>query len=671
MKKTFLILLVLLCVAAVGMASVSAASDDIASDDDAIQSTIDNDAIEEIISDVTDDSISSLDEGIDDTISAPTDDVDETDVKSVDDAPLAEASTIYVSKTGDDSNDGSSEANAVATIAKGYELAGDGSTINIGAGTYDQSSSITVDKSVTFNGAEGAIINKQTASTFSISYDTPNTAVITIKGLTFTSSDVASSNPMITVLGPADVRVTDCTFRDCSGGKYGLIRFQSDSIGTIDNCVFKDLNGTTGGNNNYINILGNSVVTVKNSNFTNIGSGTYLRAIIYLNAGTATGYVNDCIFDGVSGNTMGVVDNRGTMTISGCTFTNMDLMYSNCKGIIYGSTTTASGSTTVSSCSFYNNKATYDIWVSAAPTTVENCAFILDEGQYAIGNNKQAAMTVNYNFYGTNDNPSALLDNVTTSNWVIMSASPSADTVATGDSITISADFSKYTDGTTTGDVTGTMAKVPVKFTNADDTKGALADEIVYEDNKAIVTYTGVAEGDDTVTVTAASVSTTIPITVTGGSAPAGNVIYVKPDGNDENDGLSEATAVKTIARAVAIVNAAEGDQFTINIANGEYAEGAIDIPEAKSISFIGAEKDMVTIVSTATGNAKYFFSKNTGASNFVFKNLVLTGLNSGGSSLGIKVGGEGTVDIIDCTFKDIVAKAAIQTYTTGDVNIK
>ena len=127
---------------------------------------------------------------------------------------------------------------------------------------------------------------------------------------------------------------------------------------------------------------------------------------------------------------------------------------------------------------------------------------------------------------------SALLDNVTASNWVIMSASASADTVATDDSITITADFSKYTDGTTTGDVTGTMAEVPVKFTNADDTKGSLANEILYQDNKAIVTYTGIAEGADTITVTAASVSTTIPITVIGGSAPSGNVIYVKPDGN-------------------------------------------------------------------------------------------------------------------------------------------
>ena len=156
MKKTFLILLVLLCVAAVGIASASAAGDDIASDD-AIQSSIDDNSIEEIISDETEESIS-------DSVA---EDIDDSDVKSLGANNLGDGTTIYVSKTGDDSNDGSSEENAVATIAKGYELAGDGSTINIGAGTYDQSSSISIEKSVTFNGADGTIINRAgTAAVF-------------------------------------------------------------------------------------------------------------------------------------------------------------------------------------------------------------------------------------------------------------------------------------------------------------------------------------------------------------------------------------------------------------------------------------------------------------------------------------------------------------------------
>ena len=110
MKRTFLILLVLFCVATMAVSSVSAASDDMTASDFA---AIDDNAINEVSLE-TEDSIS-------DSIQAGVDDSDE---KSLEPAPLKDgASTIYVSKTGDDSNDGLSEENAVATIAKGYELA--------------------------------------------------------------------------------------------------------------------------------------------------------------------------------------------------------------------------------------------------------------------------------------------------------------------------------------------------------------------------------------------------------------------------------------------------------------------------------------------------------------------------------------------------------------------
>ena len=666
MKKTFLILLVLLCVASIGLASVSAASDDIGLDDsDSVQLSIDDNTVEEVISEESD--------SISDSSQIDSDNT-KIDEKSLDDSPLKEGGTnIYVSTTGDDSNDGLSEENAVATIAKAYELSSDGSTINIAAGTYEQSSSITLDKSITFNGADGTTITRTgSANVFTYSGDDEKT--FTLNNLIFTAP-AKQNNPIINIGGAGVLLMNNCKLTDAfPGNSNGAIKLFYNAKATLDGCEFYGLNGSSSSGAPYLAISGNSIVDVKNSIFHDIviPSGSFLRAVIYVNAATATGTVSNCSFYNISGNTMGIIENKaGELTVSDCSFADNDLTASNCKGLIYVSQTSAQGNTRVVRNSFHDNNAAYAIWISAAPTTVEYNAFDLASGQYAIGNNRNAEVIVNYNFFGSNDNPSAVLDNVTASNWVIMSASASADTVATDDSITITADYSKYTDGTNTGDVTGTMAEVPVKFANADNTKGALADEVVYQDNKAIVTYTGIAEGEDTVTVTAASVSTTIPITVVGGSGPSGNTIYVKPDGNDENDGLTEATALKTIAKAVAIVNAAEGDQFTINIANGEYSEGPIDIPTDKSISFIGAEKDKVTIVSNATGNSKYFFSKNTGASNFVFKNLVLTGLNSGSSSLGIKVGGEGTVDIIDCTFKDIVVKAAVQTYTTGDVNIK
>ena len=210
------------------VASVSAASDDMTASDLA---AIDDNAINEVSLE-TEDSIS-------DSIQA---DVDDSDDKSLESAPLKEgASTIYVSKTGDDSNDGLSEENAVATIAKAYELAGDGSTINIGAGTYDQSSSITLDKSITFNGAEGAIINRAgTAAVFM--YSGGDAKTFTLNNLIL-KAPVAQSNPMINIGGAGILIVNNCKMTDNVPGKNGAIKLYGDlTKATFDNCEFYDMN---------------------------------------------------------------------------------------------------------------------------------------------------------------------------------------------------------------------------------------------------------------------------------------------------------------------------------------------------------------------------------------------------------------------------------------------
>jgi hypothetical protein len=54
-------------------------------------------------------------------------------------APLSiSAATLYVATTGDDANDGLSEANAVRTIQHAYNIAGDGDTVMVADGTYNE-----------------------------------------------------------------------------------------------------------------------------------------------------------------------------------------------------------------------------------------------------------------------------------------------------------------------------------------------------------------------------------------------------------------------------------------------------------------------------------------------------------------------------------------------------
>ena len=245
------------------VASVSAASDDMTASDLA---AIDDNAINEVSLE-TEDSIS-------DSIQA---DVDDSDDKSLESAPLKEgASTIYVSKTGDDSNDGLSEENAVATIAKAYELAGDGSTINIGAGTYEQSSSITLDKSITFNGADGTTITRTgTANVFTYSEDDAKT--FTLNNLIFTAP-TKQNNPIINIGGEGVLLMNNCKLTDAvPGNGNGAIKLFYNAKATLDGCEFYGLVGTSSGAAPYLAISGNSVVDVKNSVFHDIAipDGSY------------------------------------------------------------------------------------------------------------------------------------------------------------------------------------------------------------------------------------------------------------------------------------------------------------------------------------------------------------------------------------------------------------
>ncbi|SFL32037.1 Right handed beta helix region [Methanobrevibacter olleyae] len=629
MKKTLLIFLVLLSLVSIAIASVSAAGDDITSDgSDTIQLSMDDNNIEKVISRENDNSIS-------DSIQS---DVDsrKTNDKSIGESPLKDGeTTIYVSNdNGDDSKDGLSEENAVATIAHAVEIAGDGSTINIANGTYNQASSITFDKSLTFIGVDGTIINRTgTESVFT--YIGEDIKTFTFNNLIFTSPN-KENRPIINIAGAGVLKLNSCKLTDAvPGNGNGAIKLYNDAKATLDSCEFYSLNGTSSSGAPYLAISGNSVVEVKNSIFHNIiiADGSFLRAIIYVNTNTATASVSNCKFYNISGNTMGIVENKaGTLTVSNSSFENITLNGGNCKGIIYVSETTAVGNTLVSGNSFSDNNADYSIWISASPTTVEYNAFDVANGQYAIGNNKNAELTVNYNYFGTNDNPSALLDNVTSPNWVIISANASSDSVATGEDITITADFSKYTDGTITSDLTGPMAEVPVKFTNSDSTKGILS-EITYDKNKAIVTYTGANEGNDSITVTAASVSTTIPITVTSGGSFTGP-IYVAKDGDDENEG-SEDAPVASIKKAIELASLLDG-LVKIIIKEGTYTENNINISDDLEISTVG------DVIWDANGlQAFKMHSGNVNISNIRFIN----GNQSTSGSLFLVDGGSLSMD--------------------------
>ena len=142
------------------------------------------------------------------------------------------------------------------------------------------------------------------------------------------------------------------------------------------------------------------------------------------------------------------------------------------------------------------------------------------------------------------------------------------------------------------------------------------------------------------------------------GDSPSGEV-WVATTGSDDNDG-SQASPVASVSKAVDLAQRGS----TIHIKEGTYNQGKIGLN--KSLSFVGEGNVILS------SNGANVFECLENDCTLEFTNLVFTGVSSAsGSSCGLKVGGNGNLKVINCTFTDISAKfGAMQLYTTGVADI-
>ena len=142
------------------------------------------------------------------------------------------------------------------------------------------------------------------------------------------------------------------------------------------------------------------------------------------------------------------------------------------------------------------------------------------------------------------------------------------------------------------------------------------------------------------------------------GDSPSGEV-WVATTGSDDNDG-SQASPVASVSKAVDLAQSGS----TIHIKEGTYNQGKIGLN--KSLSFVGEGNVILS------SNGANVFECLENDCTLEFTNLVFTGVSSAsGSSCGLKVGGNGNLKVINCTFTDISAKfGAMQLYTTGVADI-
>ena len=140
---------------------------------------------------------------------------------------------------------------------------------------------------------------------------------------------------------------------------------------------------------------------------------------------------------------------------------------------------------------------------------------------------------------------------------------------------------------------------------------------------------------------------------------PSSDGVWVATTGDDTNDG-SQANPVASVSKAVDLAQSGS----TIHIKEGTYNHGKISLN--KTLSFVGEGKVILN------SNGANVFACEKDGYNLEFTNLVFTGVSStAGTSCGLKVGGNGNLKVINCTFTDISAKyGAMQLYTTGVADI-
>ena len=291
MKKTFLILLVLLCVATMAVASASAASDDIASDDAAV--TLTDNAIgpigstDSVASVANSKSLEATDTGFEDELN------EENTVNAVSNLGDGEgANVIYVAANGSDENDGSSQNSPVATLGKAVEIANASAlsdhTIYVGDGNYYiEKLESPAGKNINLIGEskEGTIVHGTGPYAINVYEDAINWTIANFTFCDFNST-TSTSSFLRCFAADSNFAVDNCIFRNI-GSKNGAIYITSTGTRRISNCLFEDNFGTYSSTSSIIHLYGEGQVTLDNIEIKgsyqdpSVGTATYLRSLIY------------------------------------------------------------------------------------------------------------------------------------------------------------------------------------------------------------------------------------------------------------------------------------------------------------------------------------------------------------------------------------------------------
>ena len=621
--------------------------------------------------------------------------------------------TVYVSKTGNDSNNGSTKEKALASLTYALTVVPNNGNIVMLEGQYSYSSiSIPSSKIVTIEG-EGNVNLTSTSSYYAFitnegELTLKNMNIVNHKGDMIDSAAFDNKNKLT---------VVNSTFIN------NKLLFYNNGDLLIDNSSFFNSLGCV------VNADENAkTTTVTNSKFIN---GKYGNSILSFTKTKYATLIENCTFENFystanGGGIVGVSNIGADFRINNCRFINNTLdakgMFtptSDKWGVVIRVGLTTDVLFEITKCVFVNNKgingAIGVIQQVNSYINVTHSVFINNSDYYGytiVNGGSRGTSIYDYNWWGS-DNPNfTTLVNDTrnpVNKWAIldMDYTPSTN-IGPGSTVKVVAGLTKYKD--VNGTINPLVEKLPdygnVTFEFQDGTKTVAP----IENASAKVDYL-VKSGENIIKATLNNQTVNVII-----EAKQLDTIFVSENGNDINEG-SELSPVKTIARAIQLASSgkiiilpgnyiennlvinnnltitgrgnvvidgnASGVIFTINAGNNVYLsnlniKNAVNTKNGGAIYNNGANLylNSVNLYENIAANGGAIYNTNKGSvvisNSKLYKNnnTVSSGWNKGGSAIYNTGASKVTIENSEIYQNNALADGTIQSYN-GDLTIK
>ena len=549
--------------------------------------------------------------------------------------------TIYVSEIGNDENDGSSEANAVATIKQAIEIAkareNKQSTIYLLNGEYTTDAIDIGDDEALSIDLIGQEKNKVTIhGTGNYIFDIyGDNLVWNFKNINFMGVDSTARTSAALVLYSKNGNFTidNCIFKNINS-KLGAFALGNDNgNANVTNCLVEDVTGSAS-NTAIVTINGDGNFILDNVEINHCGlqediysssNAYYIRDILYVNTYEAVVTVSNSKITNNYGPMYCFIESRAKLTLVNTTISD-NVINTSTNGanggdvLIWASNDNSDIS--IEQCVIVNNVLSKAgkglIYAQKGSTDVEYCAIANNVAEDLIAGT--SSLTADNNWWGTNEQPNA---NVV--KWVIMNVACDDSDLSENNQITLTIDFNHVK--TSSGDVeelTGGVIPQKTYSVTLTSQNGEITPAIVEVKKGEIKEQTfTVTSINDVITVSCDNAVEQITIE---GVEPYKGIIYVNKSGNNDNDGSKDAP-VATLDKAMELAYKASGQ---IIIDEGTYIGNTYHVTQALNITGVG------NVVLDADGEGRLFTMNYGDAAEYlILNNLTLSGaMNSYGQAI-------------------------------------